>query len=552
MSAAKPPDPAPPDPATSRGGYQVLARRFRPKSFAELVGQQAIEKSLRSALSTGQVPHAFLFSGSRGVGKTTTARILARCLNCETGVTPEPCGQCQSCRSILEGSNGDVMEIDAASHNLVDDVRELRDRVGFASMGARYKVYILDEVHMLTRSAFNAFLKTLEEPPAGVVFILATTELHKVPETIRSRCQVLLFQRVDEGQIEQRLDSIARSEGLAIPAEVFQEIARSARGGMRDAETALERILPLAREKGADFGLEDYRSLVHRTGLEAVVEVVGQLLEGQAAPALRFADELVAAGVDEREALGEILEVLRALLLLKVDGADSGLVAFGGGLREALLGLSEKADTTRLDAMISAGLQGRDRIRRLDDRRLCLELSLLRMAEAGQLQDLAELIALAKAGRLGGKSAAGRALPAAGNTHNGAPSRPPAGGSLKGRLLALCAQRKGVLTRTLELCNFAEPDADGLVAVELQTDRKLHIDRLRTDAILRDLRAMLSELCGRDIQVQVRVTGAPGAVAAAHEAPKLSASVEPGPEVRKVLERFDGRVVNVERPDAGG
>ena len=198
--------------------YQVLARRFRPKTFDEVVGQDAILSSLESALGSQRVPHAFLFSGSRGVGKTTLARILARCLNCEVGISKDPCGSCGACRSILDGANSDVVEIDAASHNLVDDIRELRDRVGFASMGSRYKVYILDEVHMLTRSAFNAFLKTLEEPPPRVVFILATTEQHKVPETIQSRCQVLLFQSLRE-PVEQLLDDSPQSAALVARVE---------------------------------------------------------------------------------------------------------------------------------------------------------------------------------------------------------------------------------------------------------------------------------------------------------------------------------------------
>ena len=184
--------------------YQVVARRFRPKAFGEMVGQDAIQSTLRAELAGGRVPHAFLFAGSRGVGKTTTARILARCLNCEKGPTVEPCGTCSLCVSILDGSNPDVIEVDAASHNGVDDVRALRDRVAFAAMRSRYKVYILDEAHMLSKGAWNALLKTLEEPPPGVVFVLATTELHKVPDTIRSRCQVLHFRRIGDTDIKTR------------------------------------------------------------------------------------------------------------------------------------------------------------------------------------------------------------------------------------------------------------------------------------------------------------------------------------------------------------
>ena len=210
--------------------YQVVARRFRPQTFQELVGQDEVTQSLRLALAQKKVPHAFLFSGSRGVGKTTSARILARCLNCEKGPTPDPCGECELCKSILDGSNPDVIEIDAASNNGVDDVRQLREHAGFATMRSRYRVIILDEVHMLSKPAFNALLKTLEEPPPGVVFVLATTELHKVLDTIRSRCQVLLFRRVGERDLLERLRMIASKEGVAVPEDVLADIATSVRG----------------------------------------------------------------------------------------------------------------------------------------------------------------------------------------------------------------------------------------------------------------------------------------------------------------------------------
>jgi DNA polymerase-3 subunit gamma/tau len=200
--------------SNAREAYQVVARRFRPQTFSELVGQDEVLRSLRSALEQGRVPHSFVFSGSRGVGKTTSARILARCLNCDKGPTPEPCGTCESCVSILAGSNPDVIEVDAASNNGVDDVRRLRESVSFATMQSRYRVVILDEAHMMSKAAFNAFLKTLEEPPPKVVFILATTELHRLPDTIRSRCQVLLFKRVGEEDLQKRLRMIAEQDRI--------------------------------------------------------------------------------------------------------------------------------------------------------------------------------------------------------------------------------------------------------------------------------------------------------------------------------------------------
>ena len=547
-----PTDRKPPNTPRQPGHYQVLARRFRPTTFDELVGQDAILESLSGALKSGCVPHAFLFSGSRGVGKTTLARILARCLNCETGVTPAPCGQCRTCETILDGSNGDVVEIDAASHNLVDDIRELRERVGFASMGARTKVYILDEVHMLTRNAFNAFLKTLEEPPPNVVFILATTELHKVPETIRSRCQILLFQRIEESDITRRLQRIAADEGMPLPDDVILEIARGARGGMRDAETALERILPVAREKHANgevFAIDDYRRLMHRAGLDQVVDVVQTLLRGEAAPAMHFVADLVTSGVDEREVLGEVLEVLRTILLLKVDGADSALVGVGGTVRDTLIELAGSADLVQIDAMVQAGLLGRERIRRVDDRRLVLEVSMLRMAQAGRLTRLDELVA--EAGRGAASSAGSEAAQASAAPSPVASVRPatPAApaATLRDRLLAACAEKKGLLRRTLELCSVAEPDAKGVVRIAVETDRKLHRDRMTSDGVQRDLRAMVAEILGHPVELSVTLERVPGAVAEPEPPAQLSQSVDPGPGVRKVLDRFDGKVLNVDK-----
>ena len=571
--------------APSRGddsrSYQVVARRFRPRHFQEVVGQEAILHGLKSALAAGRIPHAFLFSGSRGVGKTTLARILARALNCEATSRPtaEPCDRCAACTSILSGHNPDVVEIDAASHNLVDDVRDLRDRVGFVSMGSRYKVYILDEVHMLTRSAFNAFLKTLEEPPPNVVFVLATTELHKVPETIRSRCQVLHFRQVGEDDIASRLRDICRQESVPLPDDVLAEIAASSRGGMRDAETALERVLPVAVEQGSAFDLAAYRQLVHRLGLDRVVEVVGALVQGDAAPALHMVGDMESTGVDEREALGEVLEVLRALLLLRVDGPETVLVPHKGELRRALADLAQGTATERLDAMIQAGLLGRERIRKLDDRRLVLEVTLLRMAAAGSLPLLADLVRAVREGaevpfaaspsaapgagakaapaissraatsqardvaKSGAPASAGSPLPSASASAPVAASPLSASPSLAGLgpaapIKALLLQRLGrekpLLVHTLEQCEVFGPEvaAGGkeVVRLELRTERKMHHDRLAADGVRQLLRGMLREALGRDVELQVGVGAPPPAAAAPAPGPASpSGTAAPSP-----------------------
>jgi len=502
--------------------YQVVARRFRPRAFTEVVGQDEVLHSLTHALDSGRIPHAFLFAGGRGVGKTTTARIFARCLNCERGPTSEPCGVCEPCRSILEERNVDFVEIDAASHNSVDDVRELRERVGFASMGSRYKVYLLDEAHMLSRSAFNAFLKTLEEPPPRVVFIMATTELQKVPDTIRSRCQVLQFRQVSHEDIVRRLQHIAASEGVMLPDDVLAEIARNASGGMRDAETALERVLAVAAGRGAPLTLADYRALFHRIGFEQARDVVRALVEGDAAPALRFVQDVVSGGADEREALGEVLDVLRSLLLLLVDGKDTPLVAHDGA-RAELLALAERAGVERLDAMIQAGLVGRERIRLLEDRRLVLEVTFVRMARAGSLPLLADL--LAAAGDLPAAPADGARTPVA----EAADAEPGAETDDVGlRLRAWAAKNKPMLVSTLEACRIDGPDDHGVVTFTLDSERKLHRDRLQSDGCRQLLEQALAEVLGKPAKVAV-----------------AAASV-PGEAVQRVAKRFDGRIVRAE------
>jgi DNA polymerase-3 subunit gamma/tau len=546
----------PAEPATT-GPYQVVARRFRPQTFDELVGQDDVLQSLKKALEQRRVPHAFLFAGSRGVGKTTSARILARCLNCERGPTAEPCGTCAACRSILDGSNPDVMEIDAASNRGVDDVRRLRESIGFATMQSRYRVVILDEAHMMTKEAFNAFLKTLEEPPPQVVFVLATTELHKVPETIRSRCQVLLFHRVGEPDLQRRLRSIADKEGVAVPDDVLAEIAAAVKGGVRDAETALERVLPIARDMGAGFDLAAYRTLVARVGTDAVVDVVTALLAGDAKAGLHFARERERQGADEREALGEIVDALRWLLLLKIDGADSVLVPLAGALRERLQAMAEGVDEQRLDAMIGAGLLGRERLRRLEDRAAVFEVALVRMAQAASLPTLADLLAEVRGGApvvppaaaaAPAPRRAGAAIPPAAPPAAPRPVAPPASGDdLKARTLAALGDR-GLIKRTIELCRIDGPDAQGLVVVTLDSEQRLHRDRLQAPVQQQELTEVIAHAAGRPVRVEFRCGGSAGD--ASRESP--AAAVQPGPRAKRVLDTFGGRVVQVDPQDRIG
>ena len=293
--------------------YVALYRRWRPQNFDTLVGQQPVKQALTNALTSGRIAHAYLFAGPRGTGKTSTARILAKALNCDHGPTPNPCGECDNCRRIAEGSSMDVFEIDAASNRGIDEIKALRDQLAFTPVDCRYKVYIIDEVHMLTTEAFNALLKTLEEPPSHVIFILATTDPHKIPATIHSRCQRFDFRRVTVEEIVQHLAMVAQGSGLEADEDALRLIAIQSEGGMRDALSLLDQCGVMAKKITA-VTVREVLGIVGREALRALVEAIGH----QNVPlALSQLAALLEQGKDVRQIVTELIEYLRALLLFK-------------------------------------------------------------------------------------------------------------------------------------------------------------------------------------------------------------------------------------------
>lgn len=293
--------------------YVALYRKWRPQGFDSLVGQEAVRIALTNALETGRIAHAYLFAGPRGTGKTSTAKILAKAVNCEHGPTPNPCNKCQNCVRINDGTSMDVFEIDAASNRGIDEIRDLREKVAFAPVNGRYKVYIIDEVHMLTTEAFNALLKTLEEPPPHVIFILATTEPHKIPATIHSRCQRFDFKRVTDSDIVKRLREVADGSGIAADDDALQLIAVQADGGMRDALSLLDQCGVMAERVSA----ETVRSVLGIVGREALRELVKAVGEGNVPKSLELLEALLAGGKDVKQIITELAEYLRAVLLYK-------------------------------------------------------------------------------------------------------------------------------------------------------------------------------------------------------------------------------------------
>ena len=305
--------------------YLVFARKWRPQTFADVVGQEHITRTLQNAITMGRIPHAFLFIGSRGIGKTTTARILAKALNCLSTEAPTctPCNTCDNCRSISEGNNIDVIEIDGASNNGVEDVREIRENVRLVPSRARYKVYIIDEVHQLSIGAFNALLKTIEEPPAHAVFILATTEAHKVPATIVSRCQRFDFRRVAVPHICELLRQILNTEGIKYSEEALQAVARAAEGGIRDAESILDQLVSYC---GNEITFHDVFDVLGLVDWRVLHELCEAILDKDVGKQLRLVEDVVVCGKDLAQFVHEVLRYFRNLLVCKT-GEAKGLLA---------------------------------------------------------------------------------------------------------------------------------------------------------------------------------------------------------------------------------
>ena len=295
--------------------YQVSARKYRPGTFDDVIGQPHVVQTLMNSIATKRIAHAFLFSGTRGVGKTTIARILAKALNCEQGPTGTPCNTCANCLEITQGTSVDVVEIDGASNTSVDDVREIRENVKFTPFRGQYRVYIIDEVHMLSNSAFNALLKTLEEPPAHVVFIFATTEIHKIPATILSRCQHYNFRRISKAEIVLRLRHVAEQDGLAIEDRSLMALARASEGSMRDGLSLLDQVIAFG---GKTIRHQDLEALLGSVPQERVRALVEAVIEQNSAKALQAIAGLLDQGHDVRAYCADLVEYVRNMLVAAV------------------------------------------------------------------------------------------------------------------------------------------------------------------------------------------------------------------------------------------
>ncbi len=369
--------------------YLVLARKWRPQVFGQVVGQKPITQTLQNAIAQKRVPHALLFTGARGVGKTSTARILAKALNCEAGPLTDPCNQCLSCREISAGTSMDVIEIDGASNRGIDEIRELRENVRYTPAKSRYKIYIIDEVHMLTREAFNALLKTLEEPPSHIIFIFATTEPHKIPATILSRCQRYDFKRIPLKNIVEHLKHITREENVQISPRGLFHIAREAGGSMRDAQSLLDQVISYAGREIKDEDLAEVLGLMDRKLLYDTLEAIAN---GESRRCLEVIDHLYQYGYEAEHFCRELLEAIRNLIVLKVTKHPEALMELAEEELGELQKLADRFPYEQLNTLFGLLLKGYEEIVQSSFPRILLEMTLIRMTTLPPMLPIDDLL----------------------------------------------------------------------------------------------------------------------------------------------------------------
>ena len=542
--------------------YLVLARKWRPQTFEEMVGQETVTKTLQNAIKSERIAHAFLFSGVRGVGKTTTARILAKALNCHEGPTPSPCGECVSCREITQANSIDVLEIDAASNTGVDNMRDLRESARYGTARDRFKIFIIDEAHMLSNAAFNALLKTLEEPPPHVKFILATTEYAKIPVTIVSRCQQYDFKPIPFLLILERLKLLTQEEGIEISEDSLRAIVSVAEGSMRDAQSALDQIIAFGGKQIPD---EAVRVLLGVVDERAILSLVDAVLERDGKILVEQVQELVDSGVDPRNFCRKLIHHVRNLMVCRVTGWDERLLNLPDTSKDEILKQSEQFSELDLIRFYDLLNRAENDLRWNSHPWVHLEMTLMKLIELTRLPRLEAVIAQLQLGEKVGKS-----LPKGGSAPSGDPKtlspaaskRPQSKDKKSSRVAAPPEAEK---TEEEEAVPENQVIAQLLSAVQTESIRlysslqhasrttlengKLLISFPQSEAfhqgeVLRsDHQGLLSRLCAKIVgsvpKIEVQL----------EEPPKEQPDPKEDPRVKTFMETFPGKVI-VEKENA--
>ena len=514
--------------------YQVLARRWRPQRFEDLIGQDVVVRTLRNAITSGQIGHAYMFSGLRGVGKTTVARLLAKALNCESGPTPDPCGTCVPCREIVAGSSLDVLEIDAASNRGIDDVRELREVARILPVRDRYRVFILDEAHQLSKDAFGALLKILEEPPPHVVFVLASTEKDRFPATILSRCQQLDFRPIPAELIAGQLTSVADTERIPLTAAAGQQIARAAAGSLRDALSLLDRVRAFGGERVDENTVAEVLGLPATEVLLALWRTLAGGSVGEALEILRGEER---AGHDPMALYEQLIQLLHTLLLLSCDAKVP--IAFAESERVALVADATRMGSPLLLRLLALALEQRSLVATADETGLAVAVAVGRLTLWPRLLRVEELLAgtAAMPGAPAGISAA--EIPP--GEHRETATKAGTAASPVDRLVeALHDGGSPTLAARLRTAASIEVEDDTLVV------RFANVSEAAIQSVRDGLPLLAKAARQAGLATGVRVEEAEGGRSSGGQGPTLRERVEGDERVKKVVEVFGGRIEKVE------
>jgi DNA polymerase III subunit gamma/tau len=539
--------------------YQVIARKYRPQSFGELIGQEHVRTTLENAIAQNRLAHGYIFSGQRGTGKTTVARILARCLNCVQGPTATPCGVCASCQEIAQGNALDVIEIDAASNRGINEMRELRENIRYRPARDRYKVFIVDEAHQITNEAFNALLKTLEEPPEWVVFVLCTTESHKIPTTIASRCQQFSFRSVDFEEVVKRMQEICAKEGIAADAEVLSVLAGAGEGSVRDSLSALDQAIACC---GVTLDAAKVRDLLGMFSLDSLHQVTQALAAEDSRRMLDLVLELERNGHNLQHFCRELARYFRNLLVAKVAGPNTRLIAASPREQERLTEIASGFSEEDLTRYLQLTLDLFKDLQSSQQPRLHLEVGLLRLVQAGKLLPIEE--ALANLGNSGGSTPA---KPAPAKKQAPPPPKPAPPASLQ----SAPVQSAPVQSAPVQATQAPAPDGwrDRLHAVLLELGMQFTADAVEHASVTesrgelqfvapeefalamneKDILKAVQKIAGRPMRIKITLgTPQPSQIATLKPPPDdVSERALSHPEVRRFQEMFPDAQVRVVR-----